>query len=676
MAFLARLHYRGVLKGRVPAVHSLERLTRLLTRHLGLDIWDWGERGCDFTLQWQRLDPWQRQAVLPALDLARHMLDAFNRSATPLDQPGLVLLEEPDRHCPAARFPDWASLMDELFPTIQFLATLPAAALGRFPAAALSGRLRLPQGAAPTQPKRGAIARVAPGTVVLVQVDGRLPNLALMKLSRHLQSQGRHVRLTSGDARIAGAEAVYASCVFSSPASLRRVERLRAYYGEALVAGGSGVDLGLRLPPEIEDLPPDLDLYPELGDRAIGFVTRGCPNRCPFCVVPRKEGGVRRVSDLDSLLQGRTRLILLDDNLLAHPDAGAILEDMARRQVEVNFTQTLDIRLLDATLAALLRRIQCANTGFTRRVYHFSLNNVSGLSRVRENYGLLGFSRTDNVEFVCMYGFDTTLEEDVERLRFLRSLPGAYVFMQEYQPVSGGPLPPPRDFFDAHADRRLDELVRILFPQNMKSVERYFRWLSRRYAAQFGRLHPRLVDTIFRYNHRRALSGHQPPFNQPAPAAGKDRLAANPAGRLLTFTLRPRINQRDCPEPPRNCAAGSTAVQSASGSRPQRGIVGVTLGARRVEGRHIGGVQFSTGAHPFNQIGIGQERTAKGDEVGPISGKRRLCGRPVETARQDEGSVEAVAQLNLQFLRHRGCTHRRVVGDMQVEQSEWCQFLA
>jgi hypothetical protein len=211
---------------------------------------------------------------------------------------------------------------------------------------------------------------------------------------------------------------------------------------------------------------------------------------------------VRRVSDLETLLQGRTRLILLDDNLLAHPDAGAILEDMARRDLEVNFTQTLDIRLLDAELAALLRRVQCANTRFTRRVYHFSLNNLSGLERVRESYRLLGFTHTDNVEFVCMYGFDTTLEQDLERLRFLRSLPGAYVFMQEYQPVLGGPMPPPLAFFDDHADRHIDELVQILFRQNMKSVERYYRWLSRRYAAQFGRLHPRLVDTIFRYNKR------------------------------------------------------------------------------------------------------------------------------------------------------------------------------
>jgi hypothetical protein len=96
----------------------------------------------------------------------------------------------------------------------------------------------------------------------------------------------------------------------------------------------------------------------------------------------------------------------------------------------------------------------------------------------------------------------TTLREDVERFRFLRSLPGAYVFVQEYQPILGGPAPLPIESFDDDADKLIDELVTILFPQNMKSMERYYRWLSRRYAQQFGALHSTLVDTIFRYNRR------------------------------------------------------------------------------------------------------------------------------------------------------------------------------
>ena len=101
-----------------------------------------------------------------------------------------------------------------------------------------------------------------------------------------------------------------------------------------------------------------------------------------------------------------------------------------------------------------------------------------------------------------MYGFDTTLADDVERFRFLRSLPGAYVFVQKYQPAPGGPPARLEDFFDERADELIDELIRIQFTQNMKSMENYYRWVSKRYAQTFGQLHQRLVDTIFRYNNR------------------------------------------------------------------------------------------------------------------------------------------------------------------------------
>ena len=101
-----------------------------------------------------------------------------------------------------------------------------------------------------------------------------------------------------------------------------------------------------------------------------------------------------------------------------------------------------------------------------------------------------------------MYGFNTTLAEDVARFHFLRSLPGAYVFVQQYQPIIGGPPMAPVPFFDENADDLIDKLIGILFPQNMKSMEKYYRWVSKRYAETFGRLHKNLVDTIFKYNDR------------------------------------------------------------------------------------------------------------------------------------------------------------------------------
>jgi len=221
-----------------------------------------------------------------------------------------------------------------------------------------------------------------------------------------------------------------------------------------------------------------------------------------------KEGPPHQVSDLDSLLEGgrRIKLILLDDNLLAVPQADRLLEEMASRQVMVNFTQSLDLRFVDRTKAVLLRRIACSNTRFTRSNYHFSLNDSRNLELVRKQYDLFGFTSRDNVEFICMYGFNTTLAEDLERFRFLRSLPGAYVFTQKYQPIPGGPKPDLTNFFDGDSDRMIDDLIEVVFTQNMKSMETYYRWVSRMYAETFGKLHMPLVDAIFRYN-RRHLKG-------------------------------------------------------------------------------------------------------------------------------------------------------------------------
>jgi len=498
--FLTRLHYRAIRCSRVPARDTLQRLCTLARDHLGIESESWLDRDRGFSEAWRQLKPSQQRVMLPVLDAVRHVLDANPHRLAPLDEPGVILMDRPDRWCPQGTFAAWIAFTDRLLPRMQFVVTLGEEARRKVPASVRAHHLPLP--AATTAPPKQRPGRLEPGTVLLIDVDSRLPNVALMKLSRHCRECGRAVKLLRKEAFLPGADAVYTSSVFSTPASAARVDRLRRYYGDAMQVGGSGVDLKRRLPPEIEALPADFDLYPELEGRAIGFLTRGCSSRCSFCVVPQKEGPVRRVSDLDPLLAGRKKLILLDDNILAHPDAGALLEEMAGREVKVNFTQTLDLRFLSRELAAILKRVHCSNTRFTRPNYHFSLNNSRELDRVRAAYGMLGLGRSDHAEFVCMYGFATTLREDVERFRFLRSLPGAYVFVQEYQPILGGPAPRPIELFDDDANKLIDELVTIIFPQNMKSMERYYRWLSRRYAQRFGALHPTLVDTIFRYNRR------------------------------------------------------------------------------------------------------------------------------------------------------------------------------
>jgi hypothetical protein len=496
-----------------------------LSDWLGWDVGGSLDAEGAFEARWQATPASRTSPAIVALDIARHVFDTSTHldDTDVLQQPGVVLLERPEAWCEVGQQPEFFKLLDAWFPNVQFFVALSPSGRRRFPARLLEQCLAIPE----PQPRRQPPPprRLPRGTVLLVDVDGTLPNLALMKLSRCFKAQGRKVRLARGVKELPSAETVLASSVFSMAPSATRIAILRRRYDGALQLGGSGVDLRLRLAPEIEALAPDYSLYPELGDRALGFLTRGCPLRCPFCVVPIKEGPPRQVSDLDSLLQGRQKLILLDDNLLAHPSALELLEEIARRDLAVNFNQTLDVRILTPDSAGLLRRIRCSNPAFTRRNYYFSLNDARRLELVRERYALLQTIGRDNVEFVCMYGFNTSLAEDVKRFRFLRSLPGAYVFMQRYQPVPGSPPPDLSRLFDERADALLDELVGIVFRQNMKSMETYYRWLAMQYAAQRGRIHYRLVETLFRYNGRprmgdflhrleRVVQDHRAPASQ------------------------------------------------------------------------------------------------------------------------------------------------------------------
>ena len=503
VAFLERMHHRGVRFKRLASFSILKTLSELLKTHLNVDENVLLGPVCDLKRTWQRLPRLQQRMMLALTDICRHLYDAFPKCKSPLEMPGVLIFHRPDCLGIGKAFSSWICLLDSLLPNMQFFISLSRESKQHFPAALTKQRLEL-QDPGPGVQVRKTSPRLPQKPVLLIQVDGRLPNLALMKLSRYYKEKGKNVVLARQRAQIKRVDEVFASCIFNSESSMNHMRALRNYYGDDLKAGGSGVDLTLRLPQEIEDLPADYELYPELEDRAIGFLTRGCPHKCPFCLVPTKEGAVRRVSDLPSLLgERRKKLILLDDNLMAHEESEEMLEEMASMGLQVNFTQSIDFRHINKKKALLLRTIHCMNTRFTRTNYYFSLNNNKRLRLISNKYKLFGFNGRDNVEFICMYGFDTTLAQDVERFRFLRSLPGAYVFTQQYQPIgTDAPNKNAINFFNDDADLLIDELISIVFTQNMKSMEKYYRWVSKQYATTYGRLHAGLVDTIFKYNKR------------------------------------------------------------------------------------------------------------------------------------------------------------------------------
>lgn len=260
-----------------------------------------------------------------------------------------------------------------------------------------------------------------------MQVDGPMPNLALMKLVRWHAAQGDTV-LPRGEH--APADLAYVSCIFTRNADKAR--RYAATFKRAEL-GGSGIDLSTRLPEHVEACAPD---YEWAGiDYGIGFLTRGCIRRCPYCVVPDKEGRIRRASSIASLLNPRSnRLVLLDGNFLAHPDAPDLLREMDERLLRVSFTQGLDIRLVTPEIAMLLRSASPSNWKFTRSQVYFAFDDPALWPAVRDGIDSLigaGFPPS-TLQFYVLCGFNTTREQDWDRFEKLRGR-GCEPFVMIYQ---------------------------------------------------------------------------------------------------------------------------------------------------------------------------------------------------------------------------------------------------
>ncbi len=197
----------------------------------------------------------------------------------------------------------------------------------------------------------------------LVDIDGHAkkkkwgatiyPNLALCKIARYHKQCGDDVEWASPMFHY---DRVYMSKVFNfSP------DDYTMYDADEIIKGGTGYDIASCLPNEIDRLQPEYSIYPHIPtDTAYGFLTRGCPNKCPWCVVPRKEGEIRPYMDCDEIaIEGRTKLVLMDNNILAAGDyAVSQLQKIIERGYRVDFNQALDARLVTDEFARLLAKIR------------------------------------------------------------------------------------------------------------------------------------------------------------------------------------------------------------------------------------------------------------------------------------------------------------------------------
>lgn len=250
----------------------------------------------------------------------------------------------------------------------------------------------------------------------LIDVDGskKFPNLALMKISAYHKSRGDTVEWAYAMGHY---DIVYQSKVFDDTYS-RDIDWIPN--ADVVIKGGTGYGLDNVLTDEIEHQYPDYGLYPDITkDTAYGFLTRGCPRHCEFCIVGDKEG-LRsvKVADLSEFWRGQKYIKLLDPNLLCCRERLELLDQLADSGAYVDFTQGLDIRVMNPDVIERINRIKL-------KEIHFAWDNPKQDLKTEFLYYAGAARHKPHGDFGTVYvltNFNSTIEEDLYRIYTLREM--------------------------------------------------------------------------------------------------------------------------------------------------------------------------------------------------------------------------------------------------------------
>ena len=249
----------------------------------------------------------------------------------------------------------------------------------------------------------------------LIDVDShKYPNLALMKISAWRKAQGDTVEWCLP---LSHYDIVYQSKVFDETYS-PDIDWIPQ--ADKVIKGGTGYGLDNKLPEEIEHIYPDYSIYEHLThDTAYGFLTRGCPRGCEFCIVAGKEGRRSyKVADLSEFWRGQKHIELLDPNLLACREHINLLEQLADSKAYVNFNQGLDIRFTNEQNIALINKIKV-------KEIHFAWDNAKDdLKPYFECYKKYAKHKPHGEygTVYCLTNFGSTMEENLFRIYTLRDM--------------------------------------------------------------------------------------------------------------------------------------------------------------------------------------------------------------------------------------------------------------
>lgn len=266
----------------------------------------------------------------------------------------------------------------------------------------------------------------------LIDVDGHnYPNLALMKISAKHKRMGNEVEWCDG---ISQYDVVFMSKVFSFTP-----DWTQCLDADVIIRGGTGYGLenDHPLPYHIEHSMPDYSLY-NIKDTAYGFLTRGCPRHCPFCIVGEKEGlKSNKVADLNEFWSGQKNIVLNDPNILACKDWADLLSQLAASRSWIDFNQGLDARLMTEAKAEAIGEIKVKEIHFAWDDYRQGDAVLRGLEIYKKHAKRKPHGHNSIV--YTLVNFDTTIEQDLERIYTLRKL-GFWAYVMVYDKQHADPV--------------------------------------------------------------------------------------------------------------------------------------------------------------------------------------------------------------------------------------------
>lgn len=255
----------------------------------------------------------------------------------------------------------------------------------------------------------------------LIDVDNynkaaKFPNIALMKISAWHKAQGDNVDWWFGFDHY---DRIYMSKVFDETYTQDIPFCINA---DEIVKGGTGYSMDNKLPDEIEHIYPDYSIYPTLTkDTAYGFLTRGCPRGCHFCIVAEKEGQRSvKVADLDEWWSGQKNIVLCDPNLLAYKGHMELLEQLIDSKAWIDINQGIDCRLLTEQNIEAINKLKLKEIHFAWDYMHEEKRVLRGL----EMYAKMA-TRKPHGQFgtvYCLVNYDTSMEENLYRIYKLRDM--------------------------------------------------------------------------------------------------------------------------------------------------------------------------------------------------------------------------------------------------------------